>query len=337
MSYSDKTLLNYLAEAVQTRGSQPFVFFRGRRISYSRLSEVSDAFAAGLGSLGILSGDRVAVALPNCPQLMVVEVGAWRAGTVLCPFDPTHPLRETAEILAATGAETVVVSNRYYDRIKALQSRTAVRRVITVNIKDDLPPAGRLAYTLLHERKEGDRIDLDSDDVRMTDLLAAHPYAWPPAIGVSPESPAVYLVSHNASGTPTIIVHTHRCLVAAGLELQSSLGSVVAADDVIMLPLPLFHAGATALQSLAFVNHSAIALVTDSDDVTDMLKDIERTRPGLLNAVPTLLAGIMNHPRAQTGKADFRSIKLTLSGTVPPAPTKQRWEALTGGVIRAHG
>ena len=40
----------------------------------------SDAFAAALAGLGVAKGDRVALLLPNCPQFLIGELGAWKAG-----------------------------------------------------------------------------------------------------------------------------------------------------------------------------------------------------------------------------------------------------------------
>ena len=62
------------------------------------------------------------------------------------------------------GAETVVVMTRYYSKIKAIQAQTKIRNVIATNIKEYLPPALRILFTLLKEKKEGDRIHLQPGD-----------------------------------------------------------------------------------------------------------------------------------------------------------------------------
>jgi long-chain acyl-CoA synthetase len=57
-------------------------------------------------------------------------------------------------------------------------------------------------------------------------------------------------------------------------------------------------------------------------------------RPAFFNGVPTLYIALLNHPDVQTGKTDFKSIKICFSGAAPlMAETKQRFEALTGGRI----
>src|SRR5437868_4061893 len=89
------------------------------------------------------------------------EFAIWKAGAIACPFNPTYTERETEDALNATGAETIVVLNRFYLKVKSVQSRTSLRRLIATGIKDYLPWQLRIGYSLLKERKEGERITLD--------------------------------------------------------------------------------------------------------------------------------------------------------------------------------
>src|SRR5256885_12184229 len=55
------------------------LFRSGARISYRQFETESNAFAAALHALGVRPGDRVAICLPNCPQFLIAEFGAWRS------------------------------------------------------------------------------------------------------------------------------------------------------------------------------------------------------------------------------------------------------------------
>src|SRR5688572_6219743 len=158
--YPERTLLDYLTEAARRSGDRPALLFKGAKMSYARLEQLSDSFAAALVELGVRPGDRVALCLPNSPQFLVAEIGAWKAGAIASPINPTYSDRETEDALNATGAETLVVLNRFYERFKAIQRRTSVKRLIATNIKEYLPFTLRVAYTLLKEKSEGDRIAL---------------------------------------------------------------------------------------------------------------------------------------------------------------------------------
>ena len=334
--YPQRTLVDYLAESARNWPDRPALLFKGANITYGQLERDSDAFAAALVATGVKRGDRVALCLPNCPQFMVAEFAAWKAGAIVCPFNPTYTDREMVEALHATGAETLVVLNRFYDRVKAFQVTTSLKRVVTTNIKEYLPFFLRIAYTFLKEKKEGDRISVRSGDHRLTHLLRAFRRAPRPAGIVAPGDPSVILLSGGTTGTPKGVVGLHGAMVVAGLQLQAWLRPAMREwTDKIMLPLPLFHVyGNTGVQSLAFINHNPIALIPNPREIRDLLKEIVDVRPTFIATIPTLLNGIMNHPMAREGKVDFSSIKLTFSGAAPlMAETKKRFEELTGGVI----
>lgn len=334
--YPERTLLDYLSEAARTWPDRPALLFKGSKVSYRQLEEESDSLAAAFVSIGVKHGDRVALCLPNCPQFMIAEFAAWKAGAIVCPFNPTYSDREMGEALRATGAETLVVLNRFYGKVKGIQSTTSLKRIVTTNIKEYLPPLLRIAYTFFKEQKEGDRISVHRGDHRFTDLLRRFRRAPRPERRVFPDDPAVILMSGGTTGTPKGVLGIHRGMVVAGLQLQSWLRSAVQEwTDTIMLPLPLFHTfGNTGVQGLSLINHNPIALIPNPREIRDVLKEITEVRPSFICAVPTLLNGIMNHPMAREGKVDFTSIKLCFCGaSALMAETKKRFEELTGGVI----
>lgn len=334
--YPDRCLTDYLREAAFRWPDEPALLFKGTKTSYATLDAQSNALAVALREMGVKEGDRVAICLPNCPQFLVAEFAAWKVGAIAAPFNPTYSEREMEDALRATGAETVVVLNRFYGKVKSIQARTSVKRIIATNIKEYLPWFLRLAYTLLKENKEGDRINVAKDDFRLAKLLKRFRGHIPDNSNTSLDEPAVILMSGGTTGTPKGVVGTHRGIVAAGHQLQAWLRPAMNEwTDKIMLPLPLFHTyGNTGVQSLAFINHNPIALIPNPRDLRAFLKEIIDVRPAFICTVPTLLNAIMNHPMAREGKVDFTSIKLCFSGAAPlMAETRKRFEQLTGGVI----
>jgi long-chain acyl-CoA synthetase len=334
--YPDRSLTDYLRDSATRWPDRPALLFKGSAVSYRQLDDQSNALAAAMVDMGIKRGDRVALCLPNCPQFLLAEFAAWKVGAIACPFNPTYSDREMEEALRATGAETLVVLNRFYDKVKGIQSHTSLRRIIATNIKEYLPLKLRLAYTLMKEKNEGDRIAIREGDFRVAELLKRFRRSPAPTIASSVYDPAVILMSGGTTGTPKGVVGSHRGMVIAGLQLRAWLRSAMEEwTDTIMLPLPLFHTYAnTGVQSLAFINHNPIALIPNPRELRDVLKEIIDVRPAFICTVPTLLNGMMNHPLARAGKVDFSSIKLCFSGAAALMDeTKKRFEALTGGVI----
>lgn len=267
--YPDRTLIDYLRESAERWPTRPALMFKGTAVTYGQLQADSGSFAAALAGMGVKPGDRVAICLPNCPQFMVAEYGAWKIGAIACPFNPLYTEREMEDALQATGAETVVVLNRFYDKLKSIQPRTALKRVVATGIKDYLPWHLRLAYTLFKESRDGERIRLGAGDFRLAGLLRKYRRATVPDVGKRLYDAAVILMSGGTTGTPKGVVGTHRGMVTAGLQLQAWLKPVMHEwTDTIMMPLPLFHTyGNTGLQSLALINHNPISLIPNPRDM----------------------------------------------------------------------
>jgi long-chain acyl-CoA synthetase len=334
--YPDRTLLDYLSDLSRMHGDKPALLFKGASLSYSALESQSNAFAAGLASLGVRPGDRVAVLLPNCPQFMIAQFGIWKAGAIVVALNPIYTERELELALASTGAMLVVALTPFYQRIKTIQARTGVRLVIATSIKEYLPPVLRFLFTLLKEKKDGHRIAIDANDLWFATLLRQHRSASRPAVDVRPDDRAVILSSGGTTGTPKGVVGLHRDYVAAGLQLYEWTKSALNRwTDSIMLPLPLFHVyGNVGVQALAIVAPAPLSLVPNPRDIGDLLKTIRQVKPAFFNGIPTLYTAILNHPDVRSGKADLSSIKLCFCGAAAlMAETKRRFEDATGARI----
>ena len=334
--YPDKTLLDYLAALARDNSNATALLFKGSTVSYGQLDRESTAFAAALWDLGVRKGDRVAVLLPNCPQFFVAEFGIWKIGAVVVGVNPTYSERELEQVLESTRAETVVTMTPFYNRLKSVQGRTGVRRIIATSIKEYLPTVLRLLFTLFKEAKEGHRITLAKDDLWLQDLLNAHQAAPRPAVTVTGDDRAVILSSGGTTGTPKGVVGLHRHYVTAGLQLYEWTKSAKKPwSDVIMLPLPLFHVYANVgVQPLAFVGPNPLSLIPNPRDINDVLKTIKQVKPAFFNGVPTLYNAMLNHPDVRAGKVNLRSIRLCLCGaSALLAETRRQFEQQTGAVM----
>ncbi len=339
--YPECTLLDVVRDTAHQRPNHPALLFKGARLSYGELERLSDAFAAALVGLGIKKGDRVVLLLPNCPQFVVGQLGAWKAGAVVVPMNPLYTERELQHMLKYCGAETALVLTPFYDKIKTVQPSTGLRRVIATNIKEYLPAHLRLLFSALKEKKEGHRIALQGDDMWLGDLLHKYARAARPAISVGSQDPALFLFTGGTTGTPKAAVGTHHALLTTAMQFKAWFGGLIVDwEDVVMGHMPLFHCyGNIGALSSAFVGRHPLALVPNPRDLDDLLATIHKVRPALLPAVPTLLIAILNHPRVRTGKVDIRSIKLCFSAASPLlAETKNRFEAATGGrILEGYG
>lgn len=331
--YPDKTLVDYLSDLAREHGHRPVLLFKGTSMSYATLEKLSNAFAAALAAEGVRTGDRVALVLPNCPQFFIAQFGIWKARAVVVPLNPMCSERELETAITAVGASHIVVLTPFYEKIKNIQPRVGLRRVIATSIKEYLPALLRVLFTLFKEKKTGHRITLAREDVWFQALLEAHRLSPRPAATVRPDGPAVILSSGGTTGTPKGVVGLHRHYVAAGRQLYEWTKSALHAwTDVIMLPLPMFHVYANVgVQPLAFVARAPLSIVPNPRDIADLLETIRQVKPAFFNGIPTLYTAILNHSDVRAGKVSLRSIKLCFSGaSALMAETKRQFEEATG-------
>jgi long-chain acyl-CoA synthetase len=334
--YPDETMIDLVRARARERPDAVALRFEGAVITYASLLRQAEAFGRALEHRGVQRGDRVALLMPNVPQFVVAELGAWMAGAIVAPMNPTYPGEEIAALLSRAGASLAVVLAPFYDQLKSVQARTPVRDVIVAYVRDALAWPKSLLFRLARERREGHGTQPRGDDVRMRDLLAAHRGDTARAALPRAVDDAILLPSGGTTGTPKWVTGTHSGLTMAGRQLNAWLASVLVPwRDTLLVPLPLFHVyGAAGVQSLAFVGGLSIALVPNPRDTKALLATVRRERPAFLCAVPTLLTSLMSHPDAEKTKPAFQSIKLCFSGAAPLlAETRRRFEALTGGIV----
>ena len=334
--YPHRTLLDYIAESARTRSHEAALLFKGATMSWSVLDRQSDSLAVAFADLGVARDDRVGLLLPNCPQFVIAELAAWKIGAIVAPLNPVYTEHELEGPIQDHNIETIVTMTRFYGRVKRVQRRTPIRRVIATNIKEYFPPWLRLLFTAFRERRDGDRVALTPGDHAFGELLRQYRGHAPEGPAPGPDDPAVLLLSGGTTGTPKGALGRHASYVLTGLQVEAWTASVLdPGQNVIMVPLPLFHVYANVgIQGLAFVTGNPMALVPNPRDLPDLLKTVRQVKPAFFIGVPTLYVALLHHPDVQRKKVDFKSIKICFSGAAAlMADTKARFEALTGGRI----
>jgi long-chain acyl-CoA synthetase len=334
--YPSQTLCDVVAEAARERPDYPAVLFKGRRISWRQLHRLSLAMAAGFQAAGVLPGERVAILMPNCPQFIIAQLGAWQAGAIVVPLNPTYAEDELLFALQEAGATTAVVLSPFYEKLKALQPESGLRRIIASNIKEYLPWHKGLLFTWFKEKQEGHRITLRPGDVWLRSLVRRPLNGSQAPAPIGPADPALLMFTGGTTGRSKAALSTHGALLAAAMQLQSWLGSLCDEwEDRLLLVMPLFHTyGNVGALGTGLVAHCTIVPVPNPRDLDDLVATIEETRPAFVTGVPTLFNALLNHRAVKSGQADLTSIKLCLSGAAPLLlETKQRFETITGGRI----
>ncbi|HSB66617.1 MAG TPA: AMP-binding protein [Anaerolineales bacterium] len=331
--YPDCTLLDILSETVRQHPGHLTIIFKGLHINAVQLDGNSNDFAAALVDLGVKPGDRVATLLPNSPQAIIAQLGAWKAGAIFCPINATYTEWELEHALNECQAATVVVLNPFYQKVKEIQSRTHVKRVIATHIKNFLPPLLSMLFTVIKEKKEGYRIQLRDDDCDFADLLNRFAGAPPPSVLVKPTDPAILLFSGGTTGRPKAVLASHRSLLISAMQLHAYAATVLTDwEDRLTVVMPLFHVYGNMALNTSIVARYPMVVIPNPRDLDDLVATLRKEKPAVLHGVPTLFNALINHPDVISGKVNFKSMKVCYSAAAPLLKeTKQRFEKLTNG------
>ena len=334
--YPEITLVDVVRKTAEDYSERTALFFKGSTMSYGEFERQSNALAAALLSLGVDRGDRVALIMPNSPQMLISEFGIWKAGAIAVPMNPLYTLNELEHALNECGAETAIVLTPYYEKIKTVQPDSRLKRVIATNIKEYFSPLNNVLFTVVKEKQDGHRIALKYGDHWLRNLIKTHLQEKFSPVPIKYDEPALFLFSGGTTGNPKCVVISHQGLVITGMQIASWFSVILdKGKDVILLNMPLFHVYAqVGIMTAALIQRYPLALVPNPRDIDDLLHTIKTLKPAVLPGVPTLFTALINHPKVKRDGSILKSLKLSVSGAAPlMLENKRRFEELTGGRI----
>jgi long-chain acyl-CoA synthetase len=313
ISTPEKNLIEILQETTTKYPTNHALSFFGRKISYQQLLGLSQGFSSALQQNQVKKGDRVALMLPNCPQYVISYYGTLGAGAIVTQVNPMSVERELEYILNDSGAETIVVMDAFYPRVKSVQQRTSLKNIIVVSLQ----PSGQ---------------DFTSDYSFEQFLATGNGQVTPVKIEMEHDI-AVLQYTGGTTGRSKGAMLTHRNIVANVLQSyeffkhEFELGK-----ERCLTVIPLFHVfGMTACMNLTiFTGGESIML--PRFDLEEVLNTIKHEQPTTFPGVPTMYVAITNHPRAE--EYGLNSIKTCNSGSAPmPVELLREFERKTGAKI----
>jgi len=340
IKYPDIPLQALLENAARDFPNATCTIFKGARISYKEMNEITDKLAAGLASLGVKKGDRVGIFMPNTPQFVMAYFAVLKAGGVVVATNPLYSKREIEHQANDAGVEIMLVMSNFYNLIKQIQSETKIRKLIVTNIKETLPPLLGFLFGLTKEKKGGFRVDLAEGDIWMKDLIDKYKPEDRPNVDVTPDDVAIFQYSGGTTGVPKGAIGLHRNLVANAVQIHEWIPMVEDGKDVVLMAIPLFHVyGMVAGMCFAIRSAASMVMIPNPRDLKDVLDSIQKYGASFYPGVPTMYNAINNYPDVQAGKYDLSSIKACISGSAPlMLETKTEFERLTGGkLVEGYG
>jgi len=336
IDYPEITLNEMLEDAARKYPDAPCTIFKGARITYREMNELTDRLAAGLVDLGIKKGDRVGIFMPNTPQFVLAYFAILKAGAVGVAINPLYAPREIEHQVNDAGIEVMLAMSNFYNLVKKVQPNTKIRTVVVTNLKETLPPVLAFLFSLTKEKKGGFRVNLAEGDQWMQDLIARHKPEDRPKLDIGPDDVALFQYSGGTTGISKGAIAMHRNLVANAIQIRTWIVNAEDGKEITLMAIPLFHVyGMVAGMLFSIRAGAAMVMVPNPRDVKDVLENIQKYKATVFPGVPTMYNAINNHPDVLAGKYNIGSIKGCISGSAPlMRETKEKFEALTGGSLR---
>src|SRR5213596_1370388 len=152
IDYPEISVHELLRRAAKDFGNRPAITFYGKSLSYRDLDAAVDRFAAGLRAIGVRSGDRVSLVLPNTPHFVIAFFAVLRAGGVVVQTNPTYTPRELAILWSDAGVDTVVTLDLFWHSVSKAMAEVGVKRVVVCDVAEFLKTPLRQLYPIKKRR-----------------------------------------------------------------------------------------------------------------------------------------------------------------------------------------
>ena len=336
LAYDPLTLPQFLEQAAARHGDAPAILFHNCRLTYRELKDAVDRLATALAGLGVGPGTRVAIQLPNIPQVVIAYYAALQIGAPAVLTNPLYVPREIEYQWKDSDCRVAIVADFIFEaKIRGIRERLPVEHYIVASIPEYLRfPLNVLARLKLQRAKPPAIARVSrGHGVHFFKELVEATQPNPPQPTIRLDDVATLQYTGGTTGPSKGAVLTHRNLSCNVQQMRAWFPSLAPGKEVVLTALPIFHSfGMTVCMNLSVGIAGAMALVPNPRDIPAVMQTIAKHRATLFPAVPAMYAAIINHPKVKS--FDLSSVKRCVSGAAPlPVDTMRRFEELTGAII----
>ncbi|HYQ27008.1 MAG TPA: long-chain fatty acid--CoA ligase [Polyangiaceae bacterium] len=272
-------------------------------ITYGEFKLEVDALRAGLATLGIGPGDRVALIAGNRVEWAAAAYATFGLGATFVPMYEAQPAEDWVYILNDCEAKIVLgSSDEVFGKITSIQDRVpSVLHMIGM----DLPEGDPRSYKR---------------------LLAAGRAQPQPVQHPQPDHDACFIYTSGTTGAPKGVVLTH-WNIASNVIAAGELFPLRPSDRSLAF-LPWAHAfGQTAELHMLFSVGCSLGL---NDEIPNLLPNLAEVKPTILIAVPRIFNRIYDGVNKQMSERP-KLIQQLFSAGIKAATKKKQGSPLTLG------
>ena len=269
------------------RGEAPSILAPGRPpLSYDALRALADGTGRTLNTLGIGRGDRLAIVLPNGPEMAACFVAAG-CHTITAPLNPAYRREEFAFHLSDLQATALLVERGF--RSPAIAAARDLRIGIVELIADPALPAG--TFQLAAE-----------DGAEFAGAVSPGP--------AEAEDTALLLHTSGTTSRPKLVPLRHGNVFASAANIARTLR--LEPRDTCLNVMPLFHIHGLMAALLASLGAGGAVFAAPGFDALRFFSWFEEARPTWYSAVPAMHQAILRRAarnRSAVGNARLRFIR----------------------------
>ncbi len=284
-----------------------YLVYGDERLTYAEAHARVDAIAAWLAAQGVASGDRVAIAMRNYPEWMLIYWACVSCGIAVVGMNAWWTPEEMAYALTDSAPKALFLDGERLERYREIAA----------------PPAGMILVG----------VRLGGPEPGVTDFAAVIAKGGAmPDVAIDPDADACIFYTSGTTGFPKGAQLTHRGCVtnlfnllysaaSTALAMQRAKGvepPAVAPVPVALLTTPLFHVTANNCGAYPTTALGGTIVLMYRWDAGDALRIIARERVTSIGGVPVMARELINHPDFAT--ADVSSLTAMSGGgaQVPP-------------------
>ena len=320
-----------LDDAVARFGDRPAIDFMDRITTYRALGEQANRAAEGFQKLGVGKGKKVGLLLPNCPAFVAAYYGVLKAGGTVVNVNPLYAIEEIKNQIEDSETDILITLDLsiLYDKARVALDETRLTHLVICPMADMLPGLKRLLFPLV-KRSEIAKVPRDSRHVLFRTLTDNAGRPSPVEIDTKNDI-AVLQYTGGTTGVSKGAMLTHANLSANVAQAAMMMPDAAEGAEVMVGVLPLFHVFAMTVVMNYSVKLGAKMILLPRFELDVLLKVIDKKRPTLFPAVPTIYIAINGHSDVAAGKYDLSSIKLCLSGGASlPREVQEKFQKLSG-------
>ncbi len=251
----DRVIHRVLKQKIEQYGNRGFLYFKDQVFGYKDFDRESDKVAAGLQSLGVCKGDKVAIVMNNQPEFLFLWFGLSKLGAIEVPINTAQKGNLLIYILDKADCRFVVAESSFLDRVgPVLKDLPKLEKVVVLSgAGEGMPHLGKPVFDY---RKVVD------NDGRYKE------------VEVSWSDPFAIMFTSGTTGPSKGVLLPHNFALCAG-ENASEVGKYDE-KDCLYNPFPLFHANAQLPCTMAALVSGARMALEERFSASRFWDDVKR-------------------------------------------------------------